>query len=93
MSSDSVVGDARRRLVEIDDAVRALPDDAFAAKYELLSEADTLRAIVAEQSTPTEMATLKMWASRAGRKDSHTLDYDAEQALAAVIRLGEGGAK
>lgn len=51
---DSVIGDTRRRLVEIDDAVRALPCDAFALKHELLSEADTLRAIIAEQSTPTK---------------------------------------
>ena len=92
MSSDFSATEFRRRLVEIGDELRALPSDAFAAKYALHTEADSLRGLLSETVNPDSEAALKRWAGRAGRKGSHVLDYDAEQAKASVICLGEGGA-
>jgi hypothetical protein len=34
--------DLERRLAEVHDAIHALPDDAFAEKYELLKQRDKL---------------------------------------------------
>jgi hypothetical protein len=38
------VGDITAKLAAVDEAIRALPDDAFAEKHELLKQQDALRA-------------------------------------------------
>lgn len=63
----------RQRLVAIDDELRAMADDDFAAKHRLNTEADELRAQLAELSDDDTDAR-KRWAGRAGRKGGHTVD-------------------
>ncbi len=74
----------RRRLVEIDDEIRALPTDAFAARYELDKERDLLRTQLAELVESELGPVAEQWAERSGRKGSHTTDYDVERAKAAI---------
>ena len=50
--SELNVDDLRRRLVEIDDEIRGLPDEAFASKHKLNLEADRLRATLSELLEP-----------------------------------------
>ncbi|MEM7340788.1 MAG: hypothetical protein AAF467_19180 [Actinomycetota bacterium] len=80
----------RRRLVAIDDELRALAVDDFAGKHRLNVEADglrkQLRALEGDDS-----AVLAEWADRAARKSSDTADDDVEAAKAAIPSPSEGG--
>ena len=73
----------RRRLVEIDDALRALPSDAFAERHVLNTEQDALRSELRALLGAELAAASDDWAERSGRKGSHSVD-DGEQAAAGV---------
>lgn len=81
----------RTRLVELDDARRALAPDDFAAKHLLNVEVDTLRWSLANTSNAESASTLTNWAGRAGRKGAHTRDDRLEAAKAAIVSPIEGG--
>ncbi len=78
----------RARLVEIDDAVRALPDDAFADKHALRAEHDLrrtqLRTMLADELT----AASDDWAERAGHKGEHSVDEGERSAAARLVTRG-----
>lgn len=82
----------RRRLGEISDELRALPDDDFPGKNRLNREADSLRRLLAADPDHDSEAILDGWAERAGRKGSHTPDDDFELKKAGIVSPGEGGA-
>lgn len=92
MSVEDPARELRRELVEIDDAVRALPSDDFAGIHALRSKADKLREHLAQIVETEQSTTLARWADRAGRKGTHSVDDDVEQAKAAIVSPGEGGA-
>ncbi len=73
----------RSEIVELDDRIRALPDDAFAEKYRLQRKADELRRALPEVSEQDE-AMLESWAERAGGKNAHTVDEDLERSRARI---------
>ncbi len=68
----------RRRLVEIDDEMRALPDDAFAEKFRLGQEADEIRRALEHQLRDDLDAASADWAERAGRKGLDPAIADSE---------------
>lgn len=82
----------RRRLGEISDELRALPDDDFSGKNQLGLEADALRRQLAGAPDVDAEAIMDGWAKRAARKGAHTPDYDVERDKAAIVSPGEGGA-
>ncbi len=67
----------RKRLVEIDDEVRALDADEFARRHELLTESDRCRAALLAEVGDEIDAANKEWADRAGHKGEHEVDYEA----------------
>ncbi len=80
----------RRRLVEIDDEVRALATDEFARRHELLTESDRCRtALLAEVGDEVDAAN-KRWADRAGHKGEHEVDYEVLKGLT-ISATPEGG--
>lgn len=80
----------RRRLVEIDAELRALPNDAFARKHELRSEADAIRRELADLVSDDLSEAKSGWAERSARKGSHAEPDPAQQA-ARIVSPGEGG--
>lgn len=88
--SEPTANELRKRLVEIDDEIRDLPDDGFKRRHELLTESDSCRnALFAEVGTDIDEAN-KEWADRAGHKGEHEVDYDVLKGL--IIRATpEGG--
>lgn len=83
--------DIRRRLGEISDELRALPDDDFPGKNELNLEADSLRRLLAADVDLDSQAIRDGWAERAGRKGTHTPNDDEERAKSGIVSPGEGG--
>ncbi len=75
----------RRRLVQIDDEIRALASDAFAEKHELNTEADELRSELAAQLGPAMDAASADWAERAGHKGTHSVNEDEKIAQAGIV--------
>jgi hypothetical protein len=82
----------RARLVAIDDEMRQLPPDAFAQKYELLTEGDTHRKLLRELLVSDLDGASDSWSVRAGRKGAHSADDHAPVAQATIVSPGEGGA-
>jgi hypothetical protein len=79
--SEPTANDLRKRLVDIDDEIRGLSDDAFARRHELLTESDACRnALFAEVGLDIDKAN-KEWADRAGHKGEHEVDYDVLKGL------------
>ena len=66
--------DLRARLDELARELAVLPDDAFAEKFRLQSEADRLRAALQAASADEASEASARWADRAGRKGSHAED-------------------
>ena len=84
MTADEI----RRRLVEIDDELRALPDDAFAAKHPLRTEQDACRAEL-RVLVGHELGDMNdHWADRAGRKGTHSVNEDEQQQAAVRVTRG-----
>jgi pyocin large subunit-like protein len=81
----------RTRLVEIDDELRSLAADAFAAKHPLNVEADALRRALSDGADGESASILTTWADRAARKGAHSVDDGVEAAKAAIVSPGEGG--
>lgn len=81
----------RRRLAEIDAELRALPDDAFALKHELRSEADAIRKELADLVSDDLSEAKSEWAKRSARKGSHAEPDPAEQAARIVSPIEGGG--
>ena len=77
------------RLVEIDDEMRELADDAFADKHALNLESDELRERLGELVGDDAQAAVDEWAGRAGRKGGH--EQNVERLIAKVASSGEGG--
>jgi len=75
---------ARQRLVEIDDEMRALPDDAFEKKYALGREADELRQVLEDELGDELDQASDDWAERAGHKGSHSVSEEERLAQAAL---------
>lgn len=80
----------RRRLVAIDDELRALPVDDFENKHRLSVEADGLRAQL-RSLDEGDSGVLAQWADRAAKKSGHTADDDVEAAKAAIPSPTDGG--
>ncbi len=86
--------DIRRRLVELNDELRALADDAFAAKHPLRTEQDQLRSELRAQLGDELGTASDDWAERAGRKGAHSVDEGEQQEAAIRTTRGlasEGG--
>jgi len=80
----------RRRLAEIADEVRALADDDFARRHQLLSESDECRAALSIADGPASEEAAKEWAERAGRKGSHEVDAEVAKGLVQAHIAGSG---
>ena len=91
MTSELTPSQIRRRLGEISDEVRALPDDDFSGKNQLGLEADSLRRQLAADADSDSAAVLNSWAGRAGRKGAHMPDDEVNAARAGIVSPGEGG--
>lgn len=89
--TDQLPGQLRARLVTIDDELRCLAADAFAAKYALQSEADTHRQLLRLLLESDLDDASRDWADRAGRKGTHSVNEDEQRAAAAIVSAGEGG--
>ncbi len=83
--------DLRRRLAEVDAELRALPDDAFATKHELRSEADAIRRELADLVSDDLSDAKSEWAQRSARKGSHAEPDPAQQAARIVSPIEGGG--
>ena len=83
--------DLRRRLAEIDAELRALPDNAFARKHELRSEADAVRKELADLVSDDLSEAKNQWAKRSARKGSHAEPDPAQQAARIVSPIEGGG--
>ena len=83
--------DLRRRLAEVDAELRALPDDAFATKRELRSEADAIRRELADLVSDDLSEAKNQWAKRSARKGSHAEPDPAQQAARIVSPIEGGG--
>ncbi|MFT5026334.1 MAG: hypothetical protein ACI9CV_001094 [Ilumatobacter sp.] len=81
----------RRRLGEIGDELRALPDDDFSGKNRLNLEADSLRQQLSADPDHDGDAILSGWAERSSRKGAHTPDNDVELAKARIVSPGDSG--
>jgi hypothetical protein len=90
MTADPMTS-VRRRLGEISDQLRSLPDDAFSAKNQLSIEADALRRQLTDWFGTDTEATMSRWADRSARKGTHTADDDLERAKAAIVSPIESG--
>ena len=83
--------DARRqRLVEISEETRALPSDAFARRYELQTEADSIRRELADLVSDDLRRAKSEWTERSARKGAHA-GLDPSEAAAGIVSPGEGG--
>ena len=81
----------RMRLVQIDDELRGLPADAFAAKHELNLEADEVRKALAEVEGDQSEA-LDEWNKRSARKSTHEIDPEVAKAVVQTKgSVGDGG--
>ena len=80
----------RRQLVELDDRIRALPDDAFEEKHALSSEQDACRRRLRELLSDDLDAASDEWAERAGHKGAHSVDGAEQAGAAKVVSPGEG---
>ncbi|WP_419853728.1 hypothetical protein [Candidatus Poriferisodalis sp.] len=83
--------DHRRRLAEIDAELTALPDDAFARKHALRSEADAIRKELADLVSDDLSEAKREWTKRSARKGSHAEPDPAEQAARIVSPIEGGG--
>lgn len=71
-----------RELADLDEQIRALPDDAFAKKHELLKKRDVLRERAAEhavdadknRSTVDLLAELSGWRSQLAQLEAQKID-------------------
>ena len=76
------VSEIARELADVDDQLRALPDDAFAEKYELLKKQDVLRERAAqfavdadkERSTEVLLSELSGLRSQLAQLDGQKID-------------------
>ena len=87
---DDPLSAARKRMGEISDELRSLPDDDFSRKNKLNIEADGLRRQLTEKPDADTEATMRRWADRSGRKGAHTRDDDLERAKAAIVSPIDG---
>jgi predicted naringenin-chalcone synthase len=87
----SDISSVTEELADVDEQLRALPDDAFADKYELLKKQDVLRERAAqfavdadkERSTEVLLSELSGLRSQLAQLDSQKIDL--------VVQAGSGG--
>ena len=80
-AKDPTADAVRRRLVKLDDDLRALPEDAFAAKHELLSEVDALRGVLRQIEDVGSTEVMRRWSDRSSRKSLHEQNIDMLEGL------------
>ena len=87
--NDLLPSQIRRRLGEISDELRVLPDDDFRGKNQLGLEADSLRRQLADAPDVDAEAVMDGWAERAGRKGAHTPDDEFGLKKAGIVSPGD----
>jgi len=89
-----------RELADMDDQLRALSDDAFAEKYELLKKQDELRERAAqfavdadkERSTEVLLSELSGLRSQLAQLDGQKIDLVTQAGFATTSNMGNLGA-
>jgi hypothetical protein len=73
----------RRRMIELDDARRALPADDLAARHAIHQTIDDLRTMLRQGYAEAIHEVRARWGERASRKGGHEIDYEA---IAGMVR-------
>lgn len=75
----------RQRLLEVSDELRGLQPDDFEDKHRLNLEADALRKELGAL-TESNPDTVDRWANQAGSKGPRSIEREAQNARAAILK-------